>query len=319
MTALLERHGQGGRCAEHEDDPYWSSFLVADPDGAWILETSDRTWAARAVDDGAAISNRVTLGTDWTRASADVERGADFDTWRDPRVPTVPADDRLAATSSCIAHAERCPHARLTSPRPSATTATAPGVRPGPIRATGRPSAARRRRAARIHGVLPRERAGVHRRDDHVVDDRRAPRATPARPRARGSRSGSPCASVYVPAFPPRAVPAALASARDVATLRRAARPSRGRPDDARGDPRRARPDRDRAVGARRRGRGRRCRVASALSSPEAWEPSTRRSCGSASDPEVGCRRWSSTSPTCGRRSSTRSPTASRSCVATAA
>src|SRR5688572_16799800 len=51
MTDLIEAHGQGGACEEREDDPYWSSFIVTDVEGAWVLETSSRTWAARAVDD----------------------------------------------------------------------------------------------------------------------------------------------------------------------------------------------------------------------------------------------------------------------------
>ena len=138
MTALLERHGQGGRCAEHEDDPYWSSFLVADPEGAWILETSDRTWAARAVDDGAAISNRVTLGTDWTLASTDVERGRGLRHVARPAVsqrcrPMIDSPRHPAASRNGA-----LPSPRLTWPRPSDTTATGPGERPGPIRATGR-------------------------------------------------------------------------------------------------------------------------------------------------------------------------------------
>src|SRR6185503_9640723 len=70
MTALLERHGQGGVADRTHAEAYFSSFLVADPTQAWVLETSARTWAARPVDDTAAISNRLTLGTDWARASA---------------------------------------------------------------------------------------------------------------------------------------------------------------------------------------------------------------------------------------------------------
>jgi hypothetical protein len=77
--------------------------LIADGRGAWVLETSGRTWAARPVDDGAAISNRFTLGTDSTRASGDVLAGADFDAWRDPNTPTGIADHSLAATRQCVA------------------------------------------------------------------------------------------------------------------------------------------------------------------------------------------------------------------------
>ncbi|HYV60012.1 MAG TPA: hypothetical protein VFA62_08085, partial [Acidimicrobiia bacterium] len=103
MTSLLATHGQGGSGEEDPPDPYWSSFLIADGHGGWVLETSGRTWAARPVEDGAAISNRITLGTDWTRASGDVPAGADFDRWRNPRTPTGIADHRLGATRQCVA------------------------------------------------------------------------------------------------------------------------------------------------------------------------------------------------------------------------
>ncbi len=98
ITRLLETHGQGGVGEEDPPDPYWSSFLIADARGAWVLETSGRTWAARRAEDGATISNRISLGADWTRASNDVPEGADFDRWRNPRTPTGIADHRLAAT-----------------------------------------------------------------------------------------------------------------------------------------------------------------------------------------------------------------------------
>ena len=67
LTTLLERHGQGGSGEPDRDEPYFSSFLIADPDGGFVVETSNRTWAARPIGAGAAISNRISLGTDWTR------------------------------------------------------------------------------------------------------------------------------------------------------------------------------------------------------------------------------------------------------------
>jgi secernin len=103
MTGLLERHGQGGSGAERGNDPYWSSFIVADRHGAWVLETSDREWVAQPVAGGAAISNRVTLATGWTRGSAGIAIGTDWSTRLDPNVPTEPSDVRLAVTGSCAA------------------------------------------------------------------------------------------------------------------------------------------------------------------------------------------------------------------------
>jgi len=80
LTMLLETHGQGGSGHFHLDWPYHNAFLIGDPSAAWILETSDRRWAARRVDAVGNVSNGLALGCDWERASADatsfaVERG----------------------------------------------------------------------------------------------------------------------------------------------------------------------------------------------------------------------------------------------------
>jgi dipeptidase len=105
MTTLLDRHGQGGVANRVGDERYFSSFLACDPAEAWVLETSGRTWAARRATGPAAISNRVTLGADWDRASADVALGADFDRWRHPQMWTGHADVRLASTRATAATA----------------------------------------------------------------------------------------------------------------------------------------------------------------------------------------------------------------------
>ncbi|NLV56191.1 MAG: hypothetical protein GXY13_11325 [Acidimicrobiales bacterium] len=102
VTSLLADHGQGGSGEEDHDEPYWSSFLIVDGDGGWVLETSNRSWVARPVGEGAAISNRLTIGTDWSRSASDVPAGADWDGWRDPAAPTGLADHRLAATRACV-------------------------------------------------------------------------------------------------------------------------------------------------------------------------------------------------------------------------
>jgi secernin len=98
MTDLLERHGQGGVADATSGEPYWSSFLVVDPQSGFVLETCGRTWAAKRVHSSVAISNRMTIRQDWERASRDVPAGADFDSWRNPDAPTGHADIRLGAS-----------------------------------------------------------------------------------------------------------------------------------------------------------------------------------------------------------------------------
>jgi dipeptidase len=82
MTALLEKHGQGG--SPRHNDPkaacYDSSFILADPGEAWVLETSGRDWAARRVQGVFSISNTPCLGSDFDLASAPLRarKGLDF-------------------------------------------------------------------------------------------------------------------------------------------------------------------------------------------------------------------------------------------------
>ncbi len=63
IVDLLERHGQGGSCShEHPRFTYDNSFLVADPDGAVVLETAGRRWATEQVTGpGRSISNGLTI------------------------------------------------------------------------------------------------------------------------------------------------------------------------------------------------------------------------------------------------------------------
>lgn len=63
IVDLLERHGQGGPCSH--DRPgfsYHNSFLVADPSGAFVLETAGTNWAVEpVVGRGRSISNGLSV------------------------------------------------------------------------------------------------------------------------------------------------------------------------------------------------------------------------------------------------------------------
>lgn len=63
IVELLERHGQGGPCShEHPGFSYHNSFLVADRDGAIVLETAGGRWATEQVRGrGRSISNGLTI------------------------------------------------------------------------------------------------------------------------------------------------------------------------------------------------------------------------------------------------------------------
>lgn len=96
IAQLIEEYGQGGSGHDtrggEQRRPYWSSFLIADPVDAWVVETSGKTVECLQVTSTWAISNRTTIPT--------------FDaTYRHPKQPVhLLVDPRLAASQSLLQH-----------------------------------------------------------------------------------------------------------------------------------------------------------------------------------------------------------------------
>ncbi len=89
ITGLLETYGQSGNCGFAHPMYYHNSFLICDQQEAWVLETAGKEWAAEKVQDVRSISNGITIGNHWDKASKNlvstaIEKGwcksaADFD------------------------------------------------------------------------------------------------------------------------------------------------------------------------------------------------------------------------------------------------
>ncbi|WP_237060069.1 C69 family dipeptidase [Microbulbifer sediminum] len=88
IVELLERFGQGGPAGYSQRNlRYDNSFLIADGAETWKLETAGRRWVARRVQHYDAISNGLTIGSDFELASDDVrEGGGCFDRANDTRL-----------------------------------------------------------------------------------------------------------------------------------------------------------------------------------------------------------------------------------------
>jgi dipeptidase len=70
IAGLLEQYGQGGNCLSHGNEMYYhNSFLIANADDAWVLETVDKQWAAKQIRDVYTISNCLTIGDRYDLAS----------------------------------------------------------------------------------------------------------------------------------------------------------------------------------------------------------------------------------------------------------
>jgi dipeptidase len=199
VTALLGTCGQGGIADAAHQQAYDSSFLIADPSQAFVLETAGSDYAVAPFPAGAAISNRITLGTGWTRASAGLAPGDDFDQFRDPGEDTASADVRLAASRRFLAS---------TASGGLTAAATAAHLRDHGTGPWGAPGT-----AGPVH--VPPERVGADRRGVSICMHVRGQSVTASSmiaelPAALGDgeplrvyvAAGSPCASIYVPAFP---------------------------------------------------------------------------------------------------------------------
>jgi secernin len=199
MTGLLESCGQGGIADATHGEAYDSSFLVADPVEALVLETAGSDFALAPVRGVTAISNRLGIGTEWTHASAGLAPGAAFTQFRDASEDTSYADVRLAASRRFLAST---PPGGLTARAMVAHLrdhGTGPWGTPGkPGSVQPPPSRVGEDRAGvtvcmHVRGVSVTAASMIAELPDGMEDG--APLRVYVAP-------GSPCASIYLPSFP---------------------------------------------------------------------------------------------------------------------
>jgi dipeptidase len=81
IIQLIKEYGQGGDCGFDHQLFYHNGFLIADRNGAWVLETAGEHWAAEKVRDVRSISNAISIGSHWDRASEELVSHAEEKGW----------------------------------------------------------------------------------------------------------------------------------------------------------------------------------------------------------------------------------------------
>jgi secernin len=69
IIELLTKYGQGGNCGYRQKSVYMNSFLIADRQEAYVLETVKSWWARKRVNDFWSISNIISLEKDFDACS----------------------------------------------------------------------------------------------------------------------------------------------------------------------------------------------------------------------------------------------------------
>ena len=87
ITGLLEQYGQNANASPLFDRRYENSFILVDREEIWLLETAGRQWAAKKIDDWAAISNCYSIGTNFDMCSSQLEAYARERRWLRPSDP----------------------------------------------------------------------------------------------------------------------------------------------------------------------------------------------------------------------------------------
>ncbi len=81
IVELIDKYGQGGNGGFTKYLYYHNSFMIADRENAWIVETSDRYWVAKRVNGCAAISNCLTIGEEIDESHPQVVSNAENRNW----------------------------------------------------------------------------------------------------------------------------------------------------------------------------------------------------------------------------------------------
>lgn len=72
IVYFIKNYGQGGKCGYSKDLRYHNSYIIADFKSAYKIETADRLWAIKKIDDFDSISNSLSITDDYDMLSSDL-------------------------------------------------------------------------------------------------------------------------------------------------------------------------------------------------------------------------------------------------------
>jgi len=87
IARLLKEYGQSANASRLFDRRYENSFILCDPQECWVMETAGRSWAAKEIEELAAVSNCYTIRSDFDLCSEDLEEIVRKNRWLSSEEP----------------------------------------------------------------------------------------------------------------------------------------------------------------------------------------------------------------------------------------
>lgn len=78
IVELIKKFGQGGNCGYEKSIYYHNSFLIADKNSAYVLETVDKYYALKKVEKFYNISNKLSIEEDYDEISPEIKGNINF-------------------------------------------------------------------------------------------------------------------------------------------------------------------------------------------------------------------------------------------------
>lgn len=79
IIELIEKYEQGGNCGYEKKIFYHNSFLISDKNEAYVLETIDKFYAYKKINDFYNISNKLSIGKDYDGVHPEIKKGVDIE------------------------------------------------------------------------------------------------------------------------------------------------------------------------------------------------------------------------------------------------
>ncbi len=110
---MIEKYGQGGNCGYKKSLHYHNSYLIVDFNEAYVLESADKVWVVKKIEDFYSISNSISIKDDYNFSSFNKEDKLNKLIKEQVKTEKWNQGDRIRAVISKVTKDTRIPQIQL--------------------------------------------------------------------------------------------------------------------------------------------------------------------------------------------------------------